>query len=75
MLCDDDILLIGLASLFIANKYHDYRNLTSDYIYLHIANKKCTEEKILEMEDTIFQSIGYILGLPTESTFSALYVE
>ena len=65
--------LIGVACLFIANKYNDYKNLTTNFIVRNIVHDKYTEDSIIEMEANIFESLEYKLGSPTERTFAGVY--
>jgi hypothetical protein len=71
----NDIQIIGVCCLFIANKCNDYKNLTSSFIEKNIVRGKYTEVMILNKEETIFKSLNGFLGYPFERTFIGLYFE
>ena len=70
-----DIQIIGVCCLFIANKYNDYKNLTSLFIEKSIVHGKYSEAMILDKEAEIFKSLNGNLGVPFERTFIGLYTE
>jgi hypothetical protein len=69
----EDLQIIGVVCLFIANKYNDYKNLTTDFIYHNIVHKKYSEEEIIDTEIEIASAIKFELGVPTERTFIGVY--
>ena len=69
----EDLQIIGVASLFIANKYNDYKNFTTDFIHAHIVHQKYSEEEIIDAEIEIISTIKFELGIPTERTYIGLY--
>ena len=69
----DELHLIGVSALFIANKYNDYKNLTTDFIVEHVLHGKFTETAIMNLEERMLREIDYKLGLPTERTFIGIY--
>jgi hypothetical protein len=71
----NDIQIIGVCCLFIANKCNDYKNLTSSFIEKNIVRGKYTEIMILDKEEAIFKSLNGFLGFPYERTFIGLYFE
>ena len=67
-----ELQIIGVCSLFIANKYNDYKNMTSDFIVRSVLHNKHKEDEVLDWETKIFKAIQSKLGTPNERTFIGL---
>ena len=61
----DQILIIGLTSLFIASKYEDKEPITLNKILKDAGHGKYAKEEILALERDILKTLTYNLHLST----------
>ena len=69
----DSLQLIGIASLMISAKYHESNSYPIS-AYIYVSDGACTKDDILKYESLIFESIDFVINVPTTLTFFEVYL-
>jgi hypothetical protein len=64
-----DLHLIGVAAMFIANKYEDVDQFNLDTVVKKIGHNKFTKKQIVAQEQDILMELGFHIGVPTIQEF------
>ena len=69
----DSLQLIGIVSLMISAKYHESNSYPIS-AYIYVSDSACTKEDILKYESQIFESIDFVINVPTALNFYEVYL-
>ncbi|CAG9318154.1 unnamed protein product [Blepharisma stoltei] len=70
-----DLHVIGVASMFIASKYEDIKQLTLKNAHENIAHGKISKESILAMEKDILNIVNYNVFIPTLYDYLEYFIQ
>jgi hypothetical protein len=73
-ICNSDIHLIGVAAMFIANKYEDVAQFNLETVVKKIGHNKFSADQIIAQELEILLALGFHIGVPTIKEFIDSYL-
>ena len=71
----NDLHLIGVTCMFIANKYYDIYPLKLKMVFVFFSHKKLSCQDIKNKEDEIMNSLNFIIGKSNIWEFINCYIE